>query len=161
MLRSRTFDKVTQIVRQRLRAFRCKPLLLMTVACLCIGEQFPFSPFPMYSSFSERTDYVYLADDAGRPLPTLRLSGMTTATLKKVYHSELQTEMRRLRTARRRMTPEQKRPAGERTLASIRASRWAQEQGGGDHATLRLYQVNLSLDGRDFTRQTDLIAELP
>ena len=40
----------------------------LVVALLVIGEQFPFSYFPMYSSFDPRADYYYVADSAGQPL---------------------------------------------------------------------------------------------
>ena len=128
-----------------------RPLLLFTAACLMIGEQYPFSNFPMYSSFGRDTYYVYLADPAGEPLPTVKTVGVTTAILKKIYDTELRRELKQLKTQRRRLSAEQKRPVGERVLRSLAA----------DIATppMRLYEVNLSLEGGRFAKKTELIAE--
>ncbi len=51
-----------------LRMSRFGVLLTFTVLCLIIGEQYPFSSFPMYSSFSHDTYYIYLADQFDRPI---------------------------------------------------------------------------------------------
>ncbi len=59
----------------------------MTGLCLAAGENYPFSNFPMYSSFAKNSYYLYLADAAGRPLPTTRF-GMTTPGLKKIFESK-------------------------------------------------------------------------
>ena len=143
-----------------LRSGRWSLLLLFTTICLLMQEQFPFSNFPMYSSFGESTYYVYLADSEGKPFATLPTTGMTTPTLKKVYQTELDKEIRRLRSSRRKLTPYQKRPAGERTLAALKNSLWAQQQGAGFPAMLRLYEVNIALAGTKFDKRTDLIAEI-
>jgi len=43
-------------------------MIVPTVALLLIGEQFPFSYFPMYSSFDPQTEYYYVEDKSGSPL---------------------------------------------------------------------------------------------
>ena len=65
--------------------FRC--LLVMTLLCLVLRENYPFSHFPMYSSFSRSTYFLYLADEKGAPLPTKRF-GLTSSTLKKIFDSQ-------------------------------------------------------------------------
>lgn len=142
-----------------LRNGRCTLLLLLTLLCLAVREEFLFSHFPMYSSFAKTTYYVYLADGTGQPLATLPLTGMTTPTLKKVYQTELQKEIRRLRSSRSKLTVDQKRPAGERVLASLHDSLWAQQQGDTFPPGLQLYEVNIALAGNGFEKRTDLIAE--
>ena len=62
-------------------------LVAITGLCLAAGENYPFSNFPMYSSFAKNSYYLYLADAAGRPLPTTRF-GMTTPGLKKIFESK-------------------------------------------------------------------------
>ena len=156
--------KIIQLLRQLgavIVRMQIGPLLAFTVACLAIGEQFPFSDFPMYSSFQRDTYYVYLADESGQPLPTLSTLGMTTPILKKHYDREVQREVRRLRTRRRLMSAQQKAPAGERILRALKPL--AERHGTSDAArrrTLRLYEVNIYADGGAFSRRTDLIAEL-
>ena len=139
---------------------RIGPLLAFTVACLVIGEQFPFSDFPMYSSFQRDTYYVYLADERGQPLPTLATLGMTTPMLKKHYDVEVQREVRRLRTRRRLMSAEQKAPAGERILRGLKPTIERHNPNAAAGRTLRLYEVNIYGLGGVLSRRTDLIAEL-
>ena len=61
----------------------------LTVLCLVAQENYPFSNFPMYSSFAPKSYLVYLADATGQPLPTFRF-GLSTADLKKVFNSKRQ-----------------------------------------------------------------------
>ena len=143
-----------------MRSGRWGLLLLFTAFCLLLREEFPFSNFPMYSSFGKSTYYVYLADSEDRPLATLPTVGMATPILKKVYDTELKKEIGRLRSSRSKMTLPQKRPAGQRTLATLKNSLWAQQQGSEFPATLRLYEVNIALAGTKFNKRTDLIAEI-
>jgi hypothetical protein len=152
--------RVARAALSALRSGRVTVLLGLSVLCLVIGEQFPFSDFPMYSSFSRRTSYVFLADGSGKPVATLPATGMTTATLRKVYGNEIEQDRPRLRTPRGRLTPEQKRPAGERTLAALRSSRWAQEHGDAFPPALQLYEVTISYGPNGFEKHTNLIAEL-
>lgn len=67
-----------------LRRTRCKWLLVITVLCLALRENYPFSNFPMYSSFSHRTYYVYLTDARGDPIKT-RQFGLSSSALKKIF----------------------------------------------------------------------------
>lgn len=143
-----------------LRGGRWNLLLLFTALCLVVREEFPFSNFPMYSSFGKSTYYVYLASSEGAAFATLPIAGMTTPTLKKMYEAEVKKEVRRLRSSRSKLTLEQKRPAGERILARLKNSPRAQEQGTAFPEILRLYEVNIALDGVRFDTRTDLIAEI-
>ncbi len=64
------------------RRTRCKCLLVMALLCLVLRENYPFSNFPMYSSFSSRTYYLYLTDAEGQALRT-REFGLSSSGLKK------------------------------------------------------------------------------
>lgn len=137
-----------------------QPLLLFTAACLLIGEQYPFSNFPMYSSFGRSTYYVYLTNGADEPIRAVELVGMTTPTLKKVYDGEMRREAKLLRVPRRRLTPEQKRAVGERILARLKTAAPALEADATFPETLRLHHVDIELiDGR-IEKKPGLIAEL-
>lgn len=135
-----------------------KVLIGVTLLCLIVQDQFPFSNFPMYSSFTPKTYYVYLADASGQPLSTLSSGGMHTSTLKKIYESESHTERKRL-GVNRKLTAAEKRPVGERVLATLRNSGWAQEQAGKTRPIAQLYEVNIALQNRNFETQTILVAE--
>ena len=135
-------------------------LLVVTVACLAIGEQYPFSDFPMYSSFSRSTYYVYLTSGSDEPVRTWELVGMTTPTLKKVYDGEMRREAKLLGVPRRRLTAEQKRTVGERILMRLKSTAPAIEAGAAFPDRLRLHHVDIELiDGR-IEKKTNLIAEV-
>lgn len=157
-------SETRRVLRARLAsmgwfALRYKPLLLLTLLCLCLGEQFPFSDFPMYSSFTNKTFYVYLADGAGQPLPASASTGLRTSQLKKIYQRELRKEEPPPGRPRPALTLEQKRSAGNRVLASLKQSQWVRKRSKLPSA-LRFYEVNISFrDGR-FEKQPLLVGEL-
>lgn len=76
-----------------LRETRCKWLLFMVLLGLSLRENYPFSHYPMYSSFSRRTYYIYLADANGRALRT-RDFGLSSSTLKKIFDRFRQKELK-------------------------------------------------------------------
>ena len=135
------------------------PLILLTVACLLVKEQYPLSDFPMYSSFTSKTFYVYLADGDGQPIAAAPAIGMTTPTLKKIYVSETRRERRRSGAPSKTVTNEQKRAAGDRVLADLKNSPVIRERNLLP-AVLRLYEVNISMAGGRFEKQTSLVAEV-
>ncbi len=82
-----------------LRVTRCKCLLVMTILCLGLRENYPFSNFPMYSSFSSRTYYLYLTGADGQSLRT-REFGLSTSGLKKIFDHYRRIELRRFERSR-------------------------------------------------------------
>jgi hypothetical protein len=83
---------------QWLRTTRCKWLLLVTVLCLILRENYPFSHFPMYSSFSNETYFLYLRDAEGQPIATTRL-GLSSSTLKKIFDRQRRSNLKKFRKA--------------------------------------------------------------
>jgi hypothetical protein len=142
-----------------LRRLPFKPMFAITVACLVIGEQYPFSDFPMYSSFGKSTYYLYVADENDQPLGSMPTLGMSTPTLKKVFSTEMRKEREALGSRSKKLTPEQKRVVGERLLARLRASRAAQSPDSPPPSAVRLYEVNISLENGRFQKERVLIAE--
>lgn len=142
-----------------LRRTRLKPLLILTAACLILREQYPFSHFPMYSSFGKSTYYIYLADGAGQPLGTNPTAGMSTPTLKKVFDSELRKERRELERRQERVGPQSRVEAAKRLLARVKSAAVARGTAATLPPVLRLYQVDIRLaDGR-YEKETILLAE--
>ena len=70
-----------------MRALRLPLLTFFTLIALCfaLGENFPFSNFPMYRSFSDYSYYVYFTDADDKPIPIKELTGHRTSALKKTY----------------------------------------------------------------------------
>ncbi|MGI9086125.1 MAG: hypothetical protein ACR2HH_00035 [Chthoniobacterales bacterium] len=139
---------------------RCLPLLVLTLACLLIREQFPFSNFPMYSSFSSHTFYIFVADAAGQPLAAATLTGTSTATWKKIYVSEMKKESERLRLGKTKMTPAQEAVVGEKVLRQVR-NLLAADQSVNLPDGLSLYEVAVDLRAGHFEKKAVRIATLP
>ena len=145
---------------EALRLWKCGPLICITLAGLILREEFPFSHFPMYSSFTNKASYVYLATASGEPLPTVATAGMLTGNLKKVFETDLQKARKRA-GARGKVTDQERRASGERVLAGVKA--WQATQTGTAAGTpvARLYDVNILLHNHRFEKQTRLLAEVP
>jgi len=146
-------------VAASLRQLPCKPLLVLTFLCLALKEQYPFSNFPMYSTFENKTYYVHLADGADQPVPTAEALGLATSTLKKIYDGEVRRELRRLQVRREHLTAEQKQAIGGPVLARLKKASAAQGAVGIPEV-LRLYQVDIALAGGRFEKRRSFIAEL-
>lgn len=142
--------------------------MLVTVVCLAVKEEFPFSHFPMYESFSDYSFVIYIADRDGEPIPVQSITSQKTSKLKKIFNKEQKQVRKRLEAAGveiagyQFMTKEQRRPAGEKTLQWL----YANSKGGGleelrKHAPLTLYYIHLRVGDDGFERETELIAEVP
>lgn len=93
----------------------------MVVALLLIGEQFPFSYFPMYSSFDPEADYYYVANVRGEPYACVEIFGTSTANVKKMYRARLR-DLVAARDAREQdATSEERRVVGEEMLKYLRS----------------------------------------
>ncbi len=76
--------------RTRLRAFLRHPASLLawfTLFSVIVKEQYPFSHFPMYSGFEDKTWYLYFETADGEPLQAKRVFKNTVARCKKRYGS--------------------------------------------------------------------------
>ncbi|MEO8440004.1 MAG: hypothetical protein ABI540_07250 [Spartobacteria bacterium] len=79
-----------------LRRSRCKWMLVMTALCLILRENYPFSNFPMYSSFNNRTYFLYLTDAEGEAIQT-RQFGLSSSGLKKIFDRYRRRELDRFK----------------------------------------------------------------
>ncbi len=134
-------------------ALRFLPLLVITAACLIVREQYPLSNFPMYSSFARATFYLYLADANGQPIACEPAVGMSTATLKKIFVTEMRKERDRLGQRKGNLPAESAKAVGERILAMLKNTHPAPDG-------LRLYQVDIALRDHQFSKETTLVAEV-
>ena len=66
---------------------------LLTIACIRLQEQFPFSHFPMYGNPRPKpVDYFFLTDGTGTPLSTLDYAGISSPQIKKRLSTLLKKE---------------------------------------------------------------------
>lgn len=144
-------------------------MLIVTVLCLGLQENFPFSHFPMYSRMDDNTNYIYISDNQDRPLPIATLTSHRTGKLKKIYQSHLNDERDAIRkrggkfTGFSEMTLEERRPAGERTLAWIYENTGPMGQRRLKAARpLRFHEVEVRmLPDKTLERKDYAVAELP
>jgi hypothetical protein len=118
-----------------------------------IGEQFPFSNWPMYATFGPTTTYVYIADAAGNALPHRATFDQSSAALKKRFGAEISA------AASLAASKEQaRRQAAIRLLTRLAAQLPAAQQvhlGG-----LRLVEVRIADVDRALVRSEHTVAEL-
>ena len=94
---------------------------VLVIALLLIGEQFPFSYFPMYSSFDPEADYYYVADPTGQPYACVEIFGTSTANVKKMYRARLRELVGRRGALENDATDAERRAVGAAMLDYLRA----------------------------------------
>ena len=144
------------------RGFPIKVCVALVIANMAIRDNYPFSHFPMYASFSDHTFYVYVADGEGNPIPLQDITGTRTSKLKKPYDKDLNAVRRKLDKRKRELTVEERREAGERALAQIyRNTNDTAKAALEALAPLRLYHVDIYMvDGEVDERKAELVAQI-
>lgn len=94
---------------------------VLVVALLLIGEQFPFSYFPMYSSFDPEADYYYVAAPDGTPYACVEIFGTSTANVKKMYRARLREVVGARGATEAAATEAERRAVGDEMLVYLRA----------------------------------------
>jgi hypothetical protein len=148
---TRLFPKTTAALRKS----RFGVLLTFTVLCLVIGEQYPFSSYPMYSSFSHDTYYIYLADRFDRPIAAQLKLGVSTARMKKIYDSQLRKDARLLKKPIREMSASDRANAADYLLSYLRKVPRAKTLLPG----LRIYDVGLFLKEGRIEKESRLVLQ--
>lgn len=87
-----SFQSLRDVTLAWWRQTRCKWFVIMTVLCLGLRENYPFSNFPMYSSFSHHTYFLYLTDARGDTIKTRQL-GLSSSALKKIFDRARRREL--------------------------------------------------------------------
>ncbi len=107
-------------LKSRLRAallwfgrYRC--LLGMILLGLILRENYPFSNFPMYSSFSRRTYFIYLANADGEAIRTRDLK-LSNSGLKKIFDRYRREELLKFADAGEKRVPLAEDAAGRALL---------------------------------------------
>jgi hypothetical protein len=134
------------------------PMCVVIAVAYVTGEWYPLSSFPMYSKFDERTYYVYLADEAGNPVPTVRYQ-IVASELKKHYRRELNKLENQHGGSSYDFEEDKLKTAGATTMKWLR-SEWVPERApdqmdGARKSGLKLVEVRFYLqDGKFLKRET-------
>lgn len=162
-----TTEQFSTLIQRIFRQTPLKVCLLFVALCLILKENFPFSHFPMYQSFSDYSFIVYVADKNGAPIPVQTVTGIKTSKIKKIFKNEQEAERARLEEAGtkiegyRFMTKQQRKSAGEAALVSIFKNTKAKGEAAlREAAPLRIYYVHLRMGDSGFEREEELIAEM-
>ncbi|HEY5892805.1 MAG TPA: hypothetical protein VIT91_06195 [Chthoniobacterales bacterium] len=137
------------------RSVPLKGMWIVTLACLLIGEAYPFSNFPMFGNFSGKTWYVYLADEAGKAIPAMDF-GVPTNGLKKAYDANL-NRIKATLPKKKKLSPEQERAAAEETLRYLIAQR---SERPSHLAALRLVRVDVRMRDGKMVEETRTAGEV-
>lgn len=128
--------------------------IALTVLCLVLKENFPFTHYPMYSNFEDQTYYVWLADGEGEPIPVQKVTYMRLGKIKKVYNSGLLAVREEIgkqtgsKPRKRNLTQAQRRGPGDETLRWIYAnSHEAAQTTLREAAPLKLFHVDIRIEG--------------
>jgi hypothetical protein len=132
----------------------------LTILCLVIQENYPFSNFPMYSSFAKNSYYIYLADAKGQALATTRF-GLTTPGMKKIFESKRRTEIRRSADGMEKDTSWADRAAGASLLRYLERLPAVQSQKPSLLPGLQVRRVNLLWKAGRIESATKIVAQRP
>jgi hypothetical protein len=125
------------------------------------GEFYPFSNFPMYSSFEPDTYLVYITDLEDKPLAISPVFGTSASDIKKTYDRKLgELKPRAPKGTRKANLPlSLKQEAAAETLAAL-----VKRISPSPHLTgktgLRLHQVDIHYDGDLLTQRSTPVGQI-
>jgi len=141
------------------RLLALTPMFVAMAVCYAVGEFYPFSSFPMYSKFDDRTYLVILRDADGNDLPTRPTVKMVSSQLKKRYGDELEDLKKKYKGSHFDWTVDQKREAGEATLDYLRNTFAPRAFARGKLDGLRFVDVRITLEDGQLVRREEEVAQ--
>lgn len=146
--------------RAWLRQTRCEWLLVMTILCLGLRENYPFSNFPMYSSFNNRTYYLYLTDANGAAIRTKEF-GLSSSALKKIFDRYRRQELGRFQDAGQDRVQLAEASAGQLLLRYLDGLSAGRPKAAAMLAGLRVQHVRVSQRDDALNLETHVVAQNP
>jgi hypothetical protein len=143
-----------------LQQTRCGWLLAMILLGLTLRENYPFSHFPMFSSFSRRTYFIYLSDGDGTALRTRRL-GLSNSAMKKIFDRYRRAELKHFADAGNERVPLAEAAAGQSLLRYLDGLTAARPAARKLLPGLRVQHVRVQQKSNDLVLDTRTIARHP
>jgi hypothetical protein len=137
-------------------------VLAATALLFFVGEQYPFSDFPMYSHLDKESDVFYVTDQDDRVLPMEKLFGTSSSTQKKVFITELKDICNPKKRDTRDALPEERQEAGNELMDKLypKLKRHHLAAVGGEVKALRFYYKIFTIDaGKIASGKPQLVAE--
>ncbi len=148
--------------RKRLGSAAGHPLAILVylvVFSLVVGENYPFTPYPMYAGTASKTHYLFIEDESGNPLATALTFRVSTPKVKKMYNkfAEQLAKKRGLKKAKD-LGEQGKRVAGERLLDHLRTlgPRSAKER-QVTMQPLTLVRIDVQLEDGEFIKERSVV----
>lgn len=95
-------------------------LLIYCVISLLLGENYPFSHYPMYSNPGADRSYYVVADASGQPIPIVDLTGITCPKVGKMYRKKAEVAGKPMGINSSSLPPELQQKVGEEIFAQLR-----------------------------------------
>lgn len=96
-------------------------LALYSVISVLLGENFPFSNFPMYSNPSAERMYYTISAGDGVGLPVQTLTDVTSPKIGKIYRTKAEKYSKKVGVKASKFTSEQVAAVGQEVLRDLRA----------------------------------------
>ena len=132
----------------------------IAIALQLIGEQFPFSPFPMYSGFSKETTVLYVTDAKDQPLPIKNYFRLSASKVKKAFNTELKNVCKKNGYDDGMATSEDYRAAGQYTLQFLKTQTRAGALAKIQKHGMKLQRISLLMDEKGFHQETEMVGEI-
>jgi len=145
------------------RGLTIKACVVLLIANMALRDNYPFSHYPMYASFTDHTYYVFVAGKDDQPLALETVTaGIRTGKLKKPYDRDLDSKRKDLHKRKRNLTVEERREAGEQALAQVYRNCTPPARARLEkQAPIKLYHVDIYMhEGKVDERPPQFIAEI-
>lgn len=137
--------------------------LLVTLLLHSVGEEYPFSNFPMYSNFQREARVVWVSDENGDPVPTNDYFGRRTSTIKKIFDTRISEGRREAKRADAPVpTNDEVAPAAAaRVLEDLWKGRRGDKLEKSGVAELRFMERVIRFEGDRFVESEVQLASMP
>ena len=132
-------------------------LAIFVSLCLIAKENFPFSNFPMFSSFSDRTYFIHLADADGTVLRT-RQFGLSNSAMKKIFDQYRRAELKHFADAGNERVPLAEAAAGQSLLGYLDGLTAAKPAAGKLLPGLQVQHVKVHQESNNLIFETSTVA---
>ena len=134
-----------------------KFMLILILLSLWLGEWYPISNFPMYSTFSHSNNFIYISDGQDQPISLESEFGFRTAFIKKIYDSRLRN-LKNQNNINHNINKRAK--AGEDLLKYIVNERNPKVNNYTNYNKLKLWNVIVTIKNNQIVQKQKLITEL-
>ena len=149
---------------QRIRRAPLALMVAMVVGLYLIGDEYPFSNYPMYSNFDEEALVFFLSDENGTPLKMREVFDKSASDAKKIYKNHLQRLAKDANIADDQEPPltmmqEAGRKVLDQFLTEHKRPDFAEQMAA--HPALQAHLRRVWLENGEFHDQFTLLAEEP